>query len=344
EAIKTYQLALDVAPGDMNLHLNLAHALLISGRMEEGWAEFEHRLADPAIAAIIENAPGKDWHGEPLDGQSILLLCEQGLGDAIQFCRAIPELKSKGAEVHLAGPARMERLMSSIEGLAGFHAAGGAMPKTDFHCPLVSLSHRAKYAIQVSAQAYLTAEPERVALWAARLEHPEGPKIGIAWQGNSAYGTDYARSIPLKQLARLTGRTDAHFVVLQHGPGRDQLPALAGEIPLIDFGDDVDGDAAFVDTAAIMANLDLIITSDTAIPHLAAALGRPVWMLLPFAPDWRWLLDRSDSPHYASMRLFRQTSPMDWGSALDQARRSLDLWLGSGGDPNAAADQMLGGG
>ena len=338
EAFETYRHALNFDAGNEKLHSNLAQALLLGGHYREGWIEFEHRLADPAIADMMEGLPGAPWNGEPLHGKTILLRCEQGLGDIIQFARYAGQLADNGARVLLAGPGRLATLLNGLKGLAEYVDAGGPLPDADYHAPLMSLPHRLDLDDIPAGEPYLAADPGLVAHWRDHFMPLDGIKIGIAWQGNPNYEMDYARSLPLANLAQLIEPTGAHFVLLQQGFGREQLAELPPHLPIVDPGEDVDREAAFADTAAIMANLDLIITSDTAIPHLAGALGRPVWTLLPFAPDWRFMLGRADCPWYPSMRLFRQAGPRDWPSALRQAGGCLARWLEIGGDPNAAAD------
>jgi len=270
------------------------------------------------------------------------LHAEQGLGDIIQFARYPIEITERGARVLLAGPGRLAGLLSNVQGLSEYVDAAGPLPEVDFHVPLLSLPHRLQSDVIRTEKSYLDADPQRVAHWQARFDALKGIKIGLAWQGNVEYEMDYSRSIPAALLAKLIEPIGAHLVVLQQGYGREQLDQFPPRYPIVEFGEELDQDAAFVDTAAIMANLDLIITSDTAIPHLAGALGRPVWVLLPYAPDWRWLLDRVDSPWYRSMRLFRQVKPRDWPSALAQVGKCLARWQDIGGDPNAAADAELG--
>jgi len=342
ESVDHYRRALTFDNDNAHLHTNLAQALLLAENYPDGWAEFEHRLRDSRIAGVLENLPGEPWSGEPLDGKTILLQAEQGLGDIIQFVRYAGELADQGARVLLAGPGRLAHLLSEFEALAGYIDVAGPMPGADYHAPLMSLPYLLKCGVVGGGEAYLRADPMRVAHWQDRLAAMDGLKIGFAWQGNIAYEMDYARSIPAATIAQSIVTADARLIVLQQGYGRAQLDEISSHTALVDLGDDVDRDAAFADTAAIMANLDLVITSDTAIAHLAGALGAPVWVLLPFAPDWRWQLGRADSPWYRSMRLFRQSKPRDWPSALELLGECLGRWRLAGGDPNSAADTELG--
>lgn len=317
EAIETYRRAVELAPANEPIRSSLAQALLTANRFAEGWAEFEHRLTDPAIARSVLSMPDKQWRGEEIAGRTLILRCEQGIGDTIQFSRYVPLLANLGAKIHLVGPRRLHRLMAALKGLESYIADDAPVPGADFHAPLLSVPHLLRYETIHASVPYLFAEPELVARWNQRL--PRGRRIGISWQGNPAYAMDYLRSVPVEQFADLIGGIDAHFVILQRG----EIPRVIREAGGIDLGADVDRDHAFVDTAAIVANLDLVITSDTAMAHLAGALGAPTWTLLSSSPDWRWGLGRSDCAWYPTMRLIRQTVPNDWGSVVTQARAAL---------------------
>lgn len=319
-AIAGYRRASALAPGNEPIRSSLAQALLMAGRFTEGWAEFEHRLADPAIAQRLIGLPGKPWRGEALAGRTLLLRCEQGLGDTIQFARYVPVLAGAGATVYLVGPARLARLMSGLAGLAGYVADDAPLPAADFYAPLLSVPYLLKDDAVRSAASYLTADPGRMTQWQRRLEAVGArPRVGIAWQGNPAYEMDYLRSVPAERMADLIRGLDARFLILQRGEVAESLRDAGA----IDLGADLDRDDAFGDTAAIMAHLDLVITSDTAIAHLAGALGRPAWVLLPSAPDWRWRSGGASCDWYASLRLIRQPRPNDWTGAVAEARKAL---------------------
>jgi len=318
DAIAEYRHALTLAPDHEGLRSNLAQALLLGGHYKDGWAEFESRLKDPEIAALLADLPGKRWAGEALGGRSILLRCEQGLGDALQFARYVPLLAERGASVHMMGPARLGPLMRSLKGLAGYTADGEAPPAADVHAPLMSVPHLLGDDEIPADVPYLSAEPARVDYWRRALGVGRQPLIGVAWQGNPSYPMDYLRSIPSALAAELRTEIEmasgARLVILQHGvPGAPNL----------------DAEGAFLDTAAIMQLVDLVITSDTAIPHLAGALARPIWMLLPAAPDWRWGLETDASPWYPTMRIFRQPRAGDWRSVFQRVAEALKnrAWL-----------------
>ena len=319
-AMAGYRRACALAPLSEPIRSGLAQALLTAGRFGEGWAEFEHRRADPAIARSLLDLSGQPWRGEDLAGRTLVLRCEQGLGDTIQFARYVPILAGLGAAVYLVGPARLAHLLSGLAGLAGFVADDVFPPPADFYAPLLSVPYLLKETSVRVAEPYLAADPDRAAQWQRRLDGMAGrPRIGIAWQGNPAYEMDYLRSVPGEHMADLIRGLDARFLILQRG----EVTQLVRDAGAIDLGPDVDRDAAFVDTAAIMANLDLVITSDTAMAHLAGALGCPAWVLLPSAPDWRWRLQGAQCDWYASLRLIRQPRPNDWAGAVAAARAAL---------------------
>ena len=319
EAIVCYSRAIELQPNSEPLRSNLAQVLLLAGRFEEGWSAFEYRFTDPATAAQVASLPGARWRGEKIAGKALLLRCEQGLGDAIQFARYVPVLAGMGARVSLVGPARLARLMEGLCGLSAYLAEDDAMPHADFHAPLISVAHLLRSSTIPAQIPYLSAEPDLIARWGARLGQDARLRIGIAWQGNSTYGMDYLRSIPPLLMAEMIVELNARFISLQHGAGMHAPIAAGAE----DLGADLDQEHAFVDTAAVMASLDLVITSDTAIAHLAGALGRPTWVLLPYAPDWRWRLGRADCDWYPSLRLFRQPRPGDWHGVMAAVRTAL---------------------
>ncbi len=341
EAISAYRGALGIEPENEPLRSNLAQALLLAGRLAEGWEDFEARLDEPEMAALLARLPGRRWAGEEIAGKSLLLACEQGLGDAVQFVRYALALHEAGARLAIAAPARLVRLLKSLPVPAEVLAIDAALPQAELNAPLLSLPHlgRDRFDDIPAPSPYLFAEPDLVEQWAGRLGREAGLKIGLAWQGNPAYQGDRARSIPLASLAALTEGGEARFFSLQKEPGRDQLSHLGGGAAIEDLGGELDLTDAFVDSAAVIANLDLVITSDTAIPHLAGALGRPVWMLLPHTPDWRWRLAGTRCPWYPTMRLIRQPAPGDWTSAVARARAYLDTWIAEGGAPNQIIDR-----
>ena len=268
-------------------------------------------------------------HGEArsLRGRRLLVFSEQGLGDVIQFVRYLPLLLEREANVTFLASAKVIRLLRPLTAKI---AVISATKETsfDFQCALMSLPYRLNTDLSSipNKVPYLAAEEELVARWKARVGG-HGFKVGIAWQGNPRASIDQGRSIPVAEFVPLSGLPGVRLISLQKHDGLDQLALLQPDSKIETLGDDFDnGLDAFVDTAAVMESLDLIITSDTSIAHLAGALGRPTWVALKHVPDWRWMLDRDDSPWYPTMRLFRQSARDDWRSvfaAIEQELRSL---------------------
>jgi tetratricopeptide (TPR) repeat protein len=323
EALADFDKSIALDANNAEAHFNQSLCLLLLGRLESGWALYEWRkrrrppIADRAL-------PQPLWRGAtPLEGQSLLLHSEQGLGDTIQFCRYARLAAACGARVVLSVPSVLQRLLRTL-GPSIEVVVTGAEPATDWHAPLLSLPAAFGTTLETvpAPIPYLSAEPERVKKWRQRIGS-EGFRIGIAWQGRVCQA-DLGRSFPLEQLRRL-GRIDGvRLISLQKDRGTEQLQTLPAGMRVERLGDDFDhGPDAFLDTAAVMECLDLVIACDTAVAHLAGALGRPLWIALRHVPDWRWLLQRSDSPWYPSARLFRQTRAGDWDSAFEPMRRAL---------------------
>jgi len=289
-------------PNDPLVHYNMSLLLLLTGRDAEAWPHWEQRFAARAVPS--RGLPQPQWAGEPLNGRRLLVYAEQGLGDTIQFCRYLPALQGN---VVFEAPPRLRRLLSTLPDCPPMIVPGEAVV-ADVVCPLMSIPARTSRPIPL-AMPYLSAEPDRVARWKTRIGS-NGFRIGIAWQGNPGRAEDRGRSIKLREFAPLAGVPGVRLISLQKNEGTDQLedgPAV--EVLGADFDAGPDG---FLDTAAAMTVVDLVITSDTSIAHLAGALDRPVWVALRKVPDWRWLLQREDSPWYPTMRLFRQTERDDW--------------------------------
>jgi cytochrome c-type biogenesis protein CcmH/NrfG len=308
----TLRQALRIAPDNPVLHYNWSLLLLLLGRVEEAWDGWEQRFRAGAVPGRFAEP---QWQGDPLGERALLVHSEQGLGDAIQFARYLPGISGK---VVFEAPPRIMRLLASNPALPPTIPAGGTLPHVDAVIPLLSLPARTR--ITPAGPPYLFAEPDRVAAWRERIG-TDGCRVGIAWQGFPGRFEDKGRSIPLAAFAPLTAVPGIRLVSLQKGEGEEQI-ASAGfaveTLPDLDQGPD-----AFLDTAAVMMALDLIITSDTSVAHLAGALGRPVWVALRLVPDWRWMLDRSDSPWYPTMRLFRQTPDGAWGSVFAAMAEAL---------------------
>jgi Tfp pilus assembly protein PilF len=314
-AIAAYQAAIGLEPELVEAHVNLGMQLLLAGRYAEGWAEYEWRLRYPEYAVP---AGAIRWDGGPLEGRRILLDAEQGFGDAIQFLRYAPLVAQRGGQVTVRCAPKLIQLFRGTLGVEEVVSRDAPAPGFDLHCPLPSLPLVFGTTVQsVPAPVpYLNADVDSAARWRARLAHaPANCRVGLVWASQSRQNTALARSIRLEALAPLAAVAGVRFYSLQrdaaarqaaHAPAGMQLEDLSGE--LRDFSDD----------AAVLANLDLLISVDTAIVHLAGAMGRPTWTLLKFAPDWRWVLGRDDSPWYPGMRLFRQRHADSWDSVIEE--------------------------
>jgi tetratricopeptide (TPR) repeat protein len=311
-AMEAFDRALAIAPADAEIRFARALTLLRGGDFGRGLAEYEWRWDTRAQRAGRRTFAQPQWRGEDVAGRTILLHAEQGLGDTIQFARYAALAAERGARVLLEVQPALVRLLSGLDGVERVLARGEALPAFDLHCPLLSLplALATTPATIPAAIPYLRAEPERAAAWRARLEQRPGFRVGIAWQGNPHSIADLGRSAPLAAFAPLAAVPGVRLIALQKGPGSEQLAALPA---VEDLGNGLDpGPDAFLDTAAAMMALDLVVSVDTAAAHLAGALGRPVWIALKSVPDWRWLLDRADTPWYPTARLFRQRQPGDW--------------------------------
>jgi hypothetical protein len=267
------------------------------------------------------------WDGSELKGRTIFIFAEQGLGDTMQFVRYLPLVQQRGGRVVFQCQSGLKNLLSSAQGFDCLVPRDSPPPPFDIQAPLASLPgiFRTSVGSIPSGNPYLEANPQLVQHWRRELASLSGFKIGIAWQGSPTFRDDRRRSIPLACFAPLARGGSVQLINLQKGPGTDQLPTVAGSFQVHHLGNRVDeASGAFMDTAAIMKNLDLVITSDTATAHLAGALGVPVWTALPMIPDWRWLLQRDNSPWYPTMRLFRQTRPGQWPEVFERMAQEID--------------------
>jgi tetratricopeptide (TPR) repeat protein len=332
EALVAHDKAVAAAPENGPDHavfrFHRATTLLASGAFAPGWSEYEWRWRRPGAPPRFATRP---WCGEPLEGRTILLHHEQGLGDTLQFVRYAPLVAQRGGRVILQVQAPLVRLLRALPGVAQVFT-GGPLPPFDCHCPLMSLPHAFGTTLDniPSTPAYLQADPVRVAAWRQHwrerspLHH--GPCVGLVWAGLpnldswEARLIDQRRSLAPADLAGLAGLPGVKFVSLQKGLSPPPIPGLE----MIDVMAGMDD---FADTAALIASLDLVISVDTAVAHLAAGLGRPVWLLSRYDGCWRWLRDRSDSPWYPTLLLYRQARPHDWPEAVACVRRDLQAMV-----------------
>lgn len=299
------------------IHGTAAGLFLVAGKLEEGWAHFEWRWLRPNLPVPLRDFGQPEWRGEDISTKTILLHHEQGLGDSIQFVRFAADVAARAGQVILEVPPNLRALYACLEQIKGVTLAtyGEPLPPFDVHLAIMSVPFVLGVTLGTipAAIPYLSADPERVEKWRDRL--PAGAfRIGIVWQGKAGVSIDRGRSYGLAHLAPVARIPGVTLVSLQKGYGLDQLDSLPDGMRVETLGPDFDAGAdAFLDTAAVMQHMDLIISSDTSVAHLAGALGRPVWVPLKLSPDWRWLMEREDSPWYPrNMRLFRQRQPGDW--------------------------------
>ena len=338
-----FLLARQMNPKDPTTRTALGIIYLLQGKFAEGWAEYEWRwfkedfaiphwktlfskIASQATAEAFTTSP-KNWKGQSLDGQTILLLGEQGLGDTVQFIRYAKRLKNRyDCQVIVATHKKLFPLLQSCLGIDELVEQTGTLPDFDVFAPLLSLPsilHDDSKSFAAD-EAYLFAAPKLVKQWEKRLEAHSGFRVGIAWQGNPKHSEDHLRSIPLREFLPLHKLSGISLISLQNGFGTEQLEHIRGRLAVAELEGPIDSSTgAFMDTAAILKNLDLLITSDTAIAHVASALGTPVWLLLTKIPDWRWLMTGTSSAWYPKMRLFRQTELGDWNTVIQQVVREL---------------------
>jgi Tfp pilus assembly protein PilF len=320
-ARRHFERAIEIRPESAEAHYNLARVLLLGGDYERGWPEYawrERLRGHPSQALGLPR-----WDGTP-SGDRLLLFAEQGLGDTLQFARYLPRVRERAPNAIVAvQPALVPILRTS--GFADVVPMTEAPPGAKWQCALAALPGLLDGARQPSMDdgPYLRAEATRVDHWRDVLSSRPGFRVGIAWQGNPAYYSDRFRSIPLANFAALAALAGVRLISLQKGPGVEQFESAADRFEVIRFDDRLDVGQPFMDTAAMMASLDLVVTSDTSIAHLAGALGVRVWVALGVSPDWRWLLGRADSPWYPSMRLFRQTRLGDWSDVFGQIAEAL---------------------
>jgi len=327
EAERCYKRAIELKPEYAEAHANLALLHLLRGRFEDGWKEWEWRLRGKE--SILHRYHRPLWRGEPLDGKTILLHAEGGLGDTLQFVRYARLLHDRGARVILQCPKALLEVLSGCPGVELLVNDVQHIPDFDVYAPLMNVPGIVgTTSVNIPADVpYILADPVRTAFWKDQLSSSDGLRVGIVWQGNPKCVGDQRRSVPLayfEPLARIPG---VRLFSLQIGHGREQLEKVAAEWKINDLG------LLFSEKAAAMMNLDLIVTSDTAVAHLAGALARPTWLAVCYTPDWRWLLRRADSPWYPTMRLFRQPGPNQWPAVFEAMAAQLQTLLNDTIDP-----------
>lgn len=325
-AVAVLEAALRHHPDHPDVHWLLSHALLVMGEYDRGWKEYEWRWAKMRNASYRRKDASRQWTGEPLEGKRILLYAEQGLGDAIQCARYIPMVAAAGGVVIVECQPELEALLRTVQGVAEVVVRGGREPLYDVACPLMSLPGVLGTTLGTipAGVPYMFADPGKLMHWEAWAHaHVPGRRVGVVWAGNPAHRNDARRSMPASYLPRLMGVEGVRWVSLQKGEpgdGRVQVPPgvrMADAGPLL---------RDLADTAALVMQCDLVITVDTAVAHVAGALGRPVWVMIPYAPDWRWLLEGEGTRWYPTARLYRQPSPGNWDAVIARVTADLRAW------------------
>jgi len=321
EALTWHERALALNPNNANAHVSLANACLALGHYEQGWAEYEWRWWTNDLAPFRKTLRSQPWTGEQsLENKSILLYAEQGYGDILQFSRYVPMVAKRGARVILELPRPLMALFDSLAGVSQLICRGDKPPTTDFHCPLLSLPRAFRTGLSTipAETPYLKAPADRIAKWQDRLAGCSGRKIGVAWSGRQ-YPRN--RSIPLASFDRLFSLPGQTFISLQQELPDAEASRLAEHASVLHFGAELQD---FADTAGLIACLDLVMSIDTSTAHLAGAMGKPLWLMLLFGSDFRWLVDRDDNPWYPTARLFRQPNVGDWESVVNRLQRELE--------------------
>lgn len=322
EAIAAYRRALELKPGLAKATINLAMIELVLGDFASGWKNYEHRWNDAPLHQRAFNCP--QWKGEPLNGTRILLHAEQGLGDTLQFLRYVPIVQAAGGQVILEVQDRLMSLAAELPGVVEVVSWGSALPPFDWHCPLLSLPLAFGTTLDtVPANVPYLTVPEASRVKMESLAWPEtGLRVGLLWAGNPSFSRDpyRFRSVALELFQPLLQVEGVHWFSLQIGEPATALSGTPWAAKVVDLSNQVE---SMADTAAQIAKMDLVITVDTSVCHLAGALGVPVWVLMPFTPDWRWLQERPDTPWYPTMRLFRQPRPGDWEAVMHDVYAAL---------------------
>jgi tetratricopeptide (TPR) repeat protein len=329
EAVASYRKARAIGKDDADLNFSEALALLTLGDYRGGFSKYEARWRRTGMPA--QKSRGRPlWLGEyPLQRKTVLLHAEQGLGDTIQFARYVPLLAAAGAKIVLEVQSELTALLAQLPGGATIVARGEAPPAYDVHCPLGSLplALRTEPDSVPADIPYLSAADAPLAKWSARIGALARPRIAIAWSGNASHFNDRNRSVPFARLLPLFS-APARFISVQRELRADDADRLAAETRVTHLGGELEN---FTDTAALIALCDLVISADTAVAHLAGAMGRPLWVLIPFAPDWRWTLGGESSPWYPTARLFRQTALGDWDGVAARVAAELARFIAPGG-------------
>jgi tetratricopeptide (TPR) repeat protein len=317
-ALAACERAVAIEPDNAAAHWQLAMALLTSGDLRRGFCEYEWRWRCSEFTSPNRNFPQPQWDGGDLSGKTILLHAEQGFGDSIQMIRYAPLVRDRGGRVIVLCRRELAELFASVNGIEQRIIEGETLPAFDLHVPLMSLPAAMGTTLQTipNIVPYVRADPASIEQWKQKLAATSGKRVGLVWLGSVAFG-DQRRQIDAAMLHPLRTVAGVTFVSLQK-------PPAGAPVPMIDLTSELNN---FGDTAALVMNLDLVICCDTAVAHLAGALGKPTWLLLPTPPEWRWMQTREDSPWYPTMRLFRQPTPGDWRSVVTRVCGELDEFV-----------------
>jgi Tetratricopeptide repeat len=323
KAMECWRRAMDLQPEYPEARRNRALVWLRQGKYEQGWAEWEHRFGCPELVTRACSEPR--WDGTPLSGRTLLLHTEQGLGDTLQFMRYVEPARKLADSLKIEVQASLVPLLAA-SGYGPLLVPQKTPTACDVQCPLLSVPYTlaSRGSEPYWNGPYLAPSADLVASWEPRVRTTRDLQVGIAWAGNPGHTYDRFRSVRLAEFLPLARMTGVRLISLQKGAEATQLADLPADARVVDFGDSFDSaNGAFMDTAAVIKNLDLVIAVDTSIAHLAGGMGMPVWVLLQFSPDWRWRLDGHETPWYPSMRLFRQQRPHDWGQVFRDVAEQL---------------------
>ena len=321
EAIICYDRAISIKPDYVQAHLHKSLALLLAGEFKLGWKLYEWRWKLEPFTSSMRNFPRPCWLGaEDISGKTVLLYAEQGFGDTIQFCRYVKLVKALGASTVLEVPKALAGLLNGLEGVDTVIEEGQSLPMFDFHCPLLSLPLALRTEVHSipSPTPYLSLASGTTRAWARKLGEKKALRVGLAWSGRATHKNDGKRTLTLAELLPYLPEEYEYFSLQNEvRPADNPLLNMSG---IRNYGEELKD---FADTAAICSLMDLVISVDTSVAHLAGAIGKTTWVLLPYAPDWRWLLNRNDCPWYDSVRLYRQPDDMRWDAVLEQVAYDL---------------------
>jgi len=322
QAKKSYQQALSLDPSNAEAHITLGMILLAEGDYKNGLAEYEHRWQGKELNDRRHQFKQPEWHGESLQDCTLLVWQEQGFGDFLQMIRFIPHLLQRGAKIVLECQPKLQHLMKSFPGISTLIKPAQNPGQYDKHCPIMSLPARLQTDLSNLPKQipYISIPKDKLKKWSKVFPKQKKTRVGLVWAGSTSHPNDYYRSMPLDEAIPLLQTSNVDFYSVQIKSSKDDK-ALLKKHQVTDLSKDIDD---FADTAAIFQQLDLLIAVDTSVIHLAGALGRPAWLMVPAVPDWRWLLDRTDSPWYPSVQIFRQKKLGDWSSVIQSIKQALN--------------------